>query len=150
MRDITGIVIHCSATKETADTTVEDIKRGHLKRGFSDIGYHYYITKDGIVHAGRMIDRVGAHVKGYNSNTIGICYEGGYDTDMKIKDTRTDNQIQSMNILILHLLNMFPGASIKGHRDYSKDLDGDGIIEKHEWMKSCPCFDVESEYGDLR
>lgn len=150
MRDIEGIVIHCSATRENKDFTVEQIRQMHLAKKYNDIGYHYYITKDGVVHHGRMIDKAGAHVKGFNSNTIGVCYEGGLDKDGNPKDTRTEHQKQSLNILILHLLTAFPGVSIKGHRDYSKDLNGDGKITKNEWMKSCPCFDVDSEYGDLK
>jgi N-acetyl-anhydromuramyl-L-alanine amidase AmpD len=150
MRKINGIVIHCSATRETQNYSLEDVRASHLKRGFNDVGYHYYITKDGIIHHGRMIDVKGAHVKGFNSDTIGVCYEGGLDSLGNPKDTRTDQQKASLNILVLSLLSSFPGVSIKGHREYSKDLNKDGEITKNEWMKSCPCFDVDAEFGNLR
>jgi len=71
------IIIHCSATPEGKDYTVEDIRRWHLKRGFKDIGYHYIIYRDGSVHVGRNKDLVGAHCEGHNAISIGICYIGG-------------------------------------------------------------------------
>ena len=76
-RRIDLIVIHCSATRATQRYTVDDCRRDHRARGFADIGYHYYITRDGVVHAGRPLYQVGAHATGYNSHSIGICYEGG-------------------------------------------------------------------------
>lgn len=144
-----GIVIHCSATKETSDFSLADLKRSHLARGWSDVGYHFYITKDGVVHRGRPIDRMGAHVRGFNRNTVGVCYEGGLDANGKAKDTRTMAQQSSMLTLLKSLTQVFPIEYIKGHRDYSPDLDGDGKIESHEWMKQCPCFDAIPEYKFL-
>ena len=76
-RRIDLIVIHCSATRATQRYTVDDCRRDHRARGFADIGYHYYITRDGIVHSGRPLYMEGAHATGYNRHSIGICYEGG-------------------------------------------------------------------------
>ena len=75
-RSISLIVIHCSATRVTQDFTFEQLEACHLARGFKSIGYHYYITKDGVVYPGRPESEVGAHARHYNAHSIGICYEG--------------------------------------------------------------------------
>lgn len=150
MREIDVSVIHCSATRENSSFSFKQCKDFHMKkRGYRDIGYHYYIEKDGSLHLGRDLKTPGAHVKGHNSNSIGICYEGGLDVNGKGKDTRTELQKTTMTILLCHLLTIFPNMDIKGHRDFSPDLDGDGVIEKNEWVKLCPCFSVKDEYGNL-
>lgn len=141
------IVIHCSATKASTDYTVERLKEDHLARGFNDIGYHFYITKDGTVHECRPIEKVGAHAKGYNSNSIGICYEGGLDEDGKPKDTRTDAQKSAIKELVGELATKYPTIrKVVGHRDLSPDADGDGVIEPNEWIKACPCYNVKDEF----
>ena len=71
MRTINYIVVHCSATREDRPFTVEALRAAHLSRGFSDIGYHYYIRRDGTVEKTRPLALVGAHVKGYNKYSIG-------------------------------------------------------------------------------
>lgn len=76
-RNIKEIIVHCSATPEGKDFTVADIKRWHLARGFSDIGYHYVIYRDGSIHVGRSENISGAHCTGHNTISIGICYIGG-------------------------------------------------------------------------
>ena len=97
------IIIHCSATKVTSNFTVEQIIDMHKQRGFNTIGYHYYITKDGVIHKGRDESINGAHCLGYNSKSIGVCYEGGLDKNGKAKDTRTDAQKESLISLIKQL-----------------------------------------------
>ena len=82
-RSISLIVIHCSATRVTQDFTFEQLEACHLARGFKSIGYHYYITKDGVVYPGRPESEVGAHARHYNAHSIGICYEGGLDENDK-------------------------------------------------------------------
>ena len=86
-RRIDLIVIHCSATRATQRYTVDDCRRDHRARSFADIGYHYYITRDGVVHTGRPLYTVGAHATGYNQYSIGICYEGGLDIRGRPADT---------------------------------------------------------------
>lgn len=140
--DIKYIVIHCSATYEGRPYDVEDIRAMHKRRGFRDVGYHFVIKLDGTIQKGRDIDEMGAHVKGHNSHSIGVCYIGGLDNDGKPKDTRTPEQKQSLKKLVDILSVIYPDAETLGHRDLSPDLDGDGVIEKHEWTKSCPVFDV--------
>lgn len=77
MRTITLIIIHCSATPEGKDYTVEDIDRWHKARGWKCIGYHYVIYRDGSIHKGRPDEMVGAHCVNHNKHSIGVCYVGG-------------------------------------------------------------------------
>jgi len=146
MRAVNKIVIHCSATPEGRNVSAATIDGWHRKRGFNQIGYHYVISLDGKIEAGRPVNIMGAHVGGGgNRASIGIAYIGGVDANLKAKDTRTEAQKKSLIKIIKILKNIYPDASIHGHRDYSKDKDGDGV-EAHEYMKACPCFDAEVEY----
>lgn len=152
------IIIHCSATRENTDFTVEQIDASHKASGYKrsvsgvelkHIGYQYYIRKDGTVHAGRNEDEVGAHCKGWNLKSIGICYEGGLDATGKAKDTRTQAQKDAIVELIKDICRRHKITRIIGHRDTSPDLNGNGIIEPNEFIKMCPCFNVEPEYKHL-
>lgn len=135
-RKITEIIVHCSATAEGRDYTVDDINRWHRSRGFDRIGYHYVIYRDGSVHEGRDVDLVGAHCKGHNSHSIGVCYIGGLASDGKTaKDTRTDEQKEGMRNFLSELMELYPSAKIYGHRNFAK--------------KACPSFDAKKEYEDL-
>lgn len=149
MREITHIVIHCSATKEGIDHDINEVAKWHKARGFRTVGYHYVIRLSGAVEKGRPEDVVGAHVEGHNAKSIGICYIGGLGADGKPKDTRTNSQKQSLESLLRDIRERYPKAVICGHRDFSKDLDGDGVVEKHEWMKACPSFNASIEYLHL-
>lgn len=143
-RTITDIILHCTATPEGKAVTVAVIKAGHLARGFKDIGYHYIIDLDGTIHKGRDESIIGAHCSGFNAHSIGISYIGGVKTDGKTpKDTRTAAQKTAMARLVKELLGKYPGAKVKGHRDYSPDLNGNGTVEPSEWIKACPCFEVK-------
>ena len=142
MRKIDLIVIHCSATREDRTLTEHDLDECHRRRGFNGTGYHFYIRKDGRIVTTRPLERVGAHAKGYNAHSIGICYEGGLDAGGKPKDTRTEWQKHSLRVLVKTLLTDHPDCRVCGHRDLSPDLNGNGEIEPEEWVKACPCFDV--------
>ena len=84
MRTITLIIIHCSATPEGKSLSAEACRQDHiLHRGFRDIGYHFYITRDGEIYRGRALEKVGAHCRNHNSHSIGVCYEGGLDAEAK-------------------------------------------------------------------
>ena len=144
MRYIDLIVIHCTATEQGREYTVEDITLWHKARGFRTIGSHFLIHLDGIISNGRLIKEIGAHARGYNRRSIGICYVGGLLYG-EPRDTRTAAQIESMRCLVKALQSIYPTVDILGHRDLSADLNGDGVITKQEWMKSCPCFNVKSE-----
>lgn len=135
-RNIKELIVHCSATPEGKSFTTSDIKKWHLARGFSDIGYHYVIYLDGSVHPGRSVDKIGAHCTNHNSNSIGICYIGGVAKDGKTpKDTRTQAQKEALVKLLKDLLALYPKASIRGHRDFAN--------------KACPSFDATKEYCNL-
>lgn len=148
MRPIDLIVIHCSATPEGKHFDLEDIDRMHKARGFAMVGYHYIVLLDGTVQKGRPDAIAGAHVQGFNKHSIGICYIGGI-ADGKAKDTRTDEQKAALEKLVKGLRTRFPKARICGHRDLSPDLDRDGKVEPHEWMKQCPSFDVAAWLGEI-
>lgn len=155
-RKITGIVIHCSATKAGQSVDVNTIDRWHKERGFKRqpiskryCGYHFFVTESGEIQKGRDLQETGAHVEGSNSKTIGICYAGGIGKDGKPSDTRNDKQKDSLLWLLQQLVIKFPNVTIDGHRDYSPDKDGDGIIEPWEWMKACPSFDAKQEYRNI-
>lgn len=131
MRTITLIIIHCSATPEGRSLSFEECRRDHIMhRHFRDIGYHFYITRDGTVHDGRPIEKVGAHCEGHNSHSIGICYEGGLDANGKPADTRTEAQRKALKSLVERMHRLFPKALIVGHQDLNP-------------RKACPCFKVE-------
>ncbi len=133
MRDIKGIIIHCSATKPNMDIGVDEIRDWHVKgNGWSDIGYHYVIKRDGSLEGGRNIKKNGAHTKGHNAGTIGICVVGGVDDKGEPKNNYTPNQWESLKTLIEVLCfndYMQSGFYIKGHNEFSS--------------KACPSFDVQ-------
>ena len=118
------IVIHYSATPVESDFSAADIDKMHRARGFNEIGYHKYIRKSGLVEKGRDLDQPGrfeqgAHSKGENGASIGICYEGGVyrSNPNKGMDTRTPEQIDAMISVIDDLLDRYPNAKVVGHRD---------------------------------
>ena len=132
------IIIHCSATRENRDFTVEDLLRCHRQRKFRTIGYHFYIRRSGIITQHRKLKEVGAHCRPWNRCSIGICYEGGLDAEGHPADTRTQEQCEQLLLLLMKLRKLFPDAKIRGHRNMPGSIP-----------KACPCFDVESEYGFL-
>lgn len=148
-RTITDIVIHCTATRAWQDFSADDIRRMHKAQGWADIGYHYVVRLDGTIEPGRDVDKIGAHVSGHNANSIGVVYVGGLDNQGKPKDTRTENQKHALLNLLLDLRQLYPNAQISGHRDFSPDKNGNGIVEFHEYIKQCPCFDAKTEYKSI-
>lgn len=131
-RRIGKIILHCSATPEGKDYTVEQIRQWHLARNFSDVGYHFIIYRDGTVHRGRPVAQIGAHTTGYNTHSIGICYIGGMTADNKTpKDTRTEAQRLALIKLVRELKASYPSASIHGHNEFAN--------------KACPSFIVKND-----
>jgi len=137
MRKIDKLIVHCSATREGQPISVDTIRDWHVDgRGWNDIGYHFYIDLDGNIFKGRNIEKMGAHCKGQNRNSIGICYCGGVEEDGKTpKDTRNEKQKESLLAVLRTLKAMFPDSAIHSHRDFAR--------------KACPSFDATSEYADL-
>ena len=136
MRKINYIVVHCSATREGCTLTSEVLEAEHRRRGFRTTGYHYYIRRDGTVLGTRSLELPGAHCRGHNKYSIGICYEGGLDADCCPKDTRTLEQRGSLLALLRELRRQFPKALIVGHHDLNP-------------MKECPCFSCTKEYSNI-
>lgn len=135
-RTINEIIVHCTATPEGKDYTVQDIRRWHKQQGWSDIGYHYVVYRNGQVEQGRSVDIAGAHCEGHNSHSIGVVYVGGCAADGKTaKDTRTEAQKAALLSLMIDLRKLYPKAKICGHRDFSS--------------KACPSFDARQEYSKL-
>lgn len=142
------IVIHCSATPNGRPVTVEQIREWHLDRGFQGVGYHFVITIDGMVHGTRPETTPGAHAKGYNACSLGVCMVGGTGgADPLNPGAYSAEQWEALRSLLWDLRVRYPDARICGHRDLSPDIDGDGQIEPHEWIKLCPSFDVAGWLG---
>lgn len=128
------IVVHCAATQNKP--TIDRVSIDQMHRGkFLCIGYHFVITTDGRIQRGRDLDVVGAHVKGYNHNSVGICLIGGIDRKGKSVDNFTEAQKKSLRELITYLLSLYPNAQVQGHRDFPNVA------------KDCPCFDVKTWFG---
>ena len=136
MRKIDLIVVHCSATRCNRSYPVETLIADHQKR-FGYTGYHYYVTRDGQLYQTRHENLKGAHAKGYNAHSIGVCYEGGLNAQGMPADTRTPAQKHTLLALLCSLKLDYPDAVILGHRDLP------GV------KKACPCFDAKAEYRDL-
>lgn len=172
-RTIDKIVIHCSATPNGRANTAADINAWHKARGFKrssqyvrvfssdlpNIGYHVVIETDGKIVYGRHLEEVGAGVAGHNARAIHICMIG--------TDEYSSEQWDSLKKVIIELASKIygkPTDCIKnalrilmvikirlcGHRDLSPDKDGDGEVEQHEWLKTCPGFDVATWVDNLR
>lgn len=159
---IRKIVIHCSATrngkslKQSGKSSAEVIDGWHKQRGFKrlagavktfnahleHLGYHFVIDVDGTVETGRQVGEMGAHVKGHNLHSVGICVVGGITASGKNHAEFTEAQWHALHRLLRELEAKYPNAKIYGHRDLSPDRNGDGTIAPNEWVKDCPCFDV--------
>jgi hypothetical protein len=148
------ITIHCSATKPKHNFSVEKLRNLHVTRnGWSDIGYHFYITTDGGVHFCRPLSRNGAHVKGHNTDNIGVCLEGGLNNDTgRPDDTYSSVQMFILNTVVKYLQSSFSieDENVKGHRDWYGDANGDGIINNQDWLKECPCFSVSDWMKEVK
>lgn len=142
-RTINEIIVHCTATPEGRDFTVQQIREMHVKgNGWRDIGYHYLVYRNGDVMPGRPVEQIGAHCKNHNAHSIGVCYVGGCDAHKRLpngqpvpKDTRTPIQKTALRQLLKRLKEIYPAAKIHGHRDFAN--------------KACPSFDATKEYADL-
>lgn len=137
------IVVHCADTYADMDIGAKEIKRWHIKeKGYSDIGYHFVIRRDGTREIGRNIDlhvpdmdEVGAHVKGHNWHSIGICLVGGKGKNDKPEQNFTPEQYEALWEIIGILKVHYPKAEVVGHRDLNAG-------------KACPSFDVKAAYAE--
>lgn len=136
-RRINEIIIHCTATPEGREVSLQELYNWHVARDFIDIGYHFVVHIDGTIESARPLNIMGAHCEGHNAHSIGISYVGGTRSDdpQKPKDTRTEAQRAQIWNLVYYLLRYFPSASVHGHNEYAN--------------KACPCFDVQQEWKEL-
>lgn len=135
IKSVDWIVVHCSATSREDDIGVKEIRHLHMQKGWSDVGYHYVIRRDGTVEKGRTDTTPGAHARGYNLYSLGICMAGGAKTKWgsKAEDNFTDEQFTSLFTLLVDLKTKHTDAEILGHRDLP------GV------KKACPSFDVREK-----
>jgi N-acetylmuramoyl-L-alanine amidase len=124
------IIIHHSAA--TRDVDIEEIRQWHTSppNNFRDVGYHYYVRKNGDVQVGRKETEQGAHARGANQNSIGICLSGDFT-----KEYPTMAQIRATNALVWNLKLRYDIKEVVGHNDVGNTL--------------CPAFDVRVVQGNL-
>lgn len=141
---IEKIVIHCAATKPGHDADVDEVSVWHKRRGFKrkykgktyHIGYHWLIRLSGALEQGRPEEISGAHVRGHNKGSIGICMVGGLDKDGNPSPNYTPEQWVALQNLVRGLTVRYPNALVMGHRD----LDAG---------KECPCFDAAAWWAEV-
>ena len=138
MRDIREIVVHCAATRPSMDIGAKTIRKWHKAKGWRDIGYHWVIRRSGTLEAGRDESIAGAHVRGHNRYSIGLCLVGGLNENtFKPENNYTVEQFGTLIKKIRELKKKYPNAKVLGHRDFK------GV------RKACPCFDVIPWWDDL-
>ncbi|XPV77722.1 MAG: N-acetylmuramoyl-L-alanine amidase [Desulfovibrio sp.] len=128
--DVKYIVVHCSATPPDMDIGVAEIDQWHRERGWKGCGYHAVIRRNGALQPARFEDEVGAHCKGFNRKSFGICLVGGVDEVGDAEFNFTQAQMSMLSIIIPQLQRKFPNAVAVGHRDLNP-------------YKDCPCFEVD-------
>lgn len=148
MRKVEFLVVHCSATMQ--HVTLAAIKEYFKMKGWDSPGYHYLIAPDGTTEEILPIQFISNGVIGHNYNSINIAYIGGVDYYGHALDNRTPQQKEALVTLLTELKTRFPDAKIVGHRDLSKDLNNNGIIEPGEWVKECPSFNARKEYSKIK
>ena len=147
MRKIGYIAVHCTAGRQTQ--TVSDLQAEFRRKGWVYPGYHYVVAPDGKITQLLDEDKVSNGVKGFNSVSVNVAYIGGIGADGKGVDNRTDEQKKALRQLLGMLKRKYPDAVIQGHRDFSPDTNGNGVVDPWERIKECPCFDAKEEYKEL-
>lgn len=137
-REIELIVVHCSDTYDNQRIGAKEIDEWHKERGFDCIGYHFVITREGNIENGRNVEVEGAHVKGHNHNSIGLCWVGGKGRNNQPEDNRTWEQKKKLPYLLSQLKKQYPQAKIVGHNELDKN------------KPHCPGFNVANEYRIVR
>lgn len=122
------VVIHCSATPPSMDVGAKEIDRWHRERGWLEIGYHIVIRRSGEVEYGRKLDAIGAHVKGHNKNSIGVCLIGGVDENHQPENNFTYPQRNALKGVLSVIGERYGDVEVVGHNELSD--------------KACPSFQV--------
>ena len=107
---VTYLVVHCSDTADDDALTGRDIHQMHLGFGWDGVGYHRIICRDGVIEYGRPDYWVGAHVRGFNDVSLGVCLIG--------RQSFTDAQMQALEIVLRNWKSSYPLAEIVGHCDF--------------------------------
>lgn len=147
MRKIEYIAVHCTAGSQ--NQTVGDLLSEFRRKGWKNPGYHYIISPDGKITQLLDDSKVSNGVKGFNGITVNVAYIGGIDANGKATDNRTDAQKKALRQLLGMLKKKYPEAVIQGHRDFSPDVNGNGVVDTWERIKECPCFDAKEEYKSI-
>lgn len=133
------IILHHAQAKTCS---VEDIHQWHLKRGWSGIGYHFFIKKDGTIYQGRPENTIGAHAKGANSDSIGICAEGNF-----MQEKMNALQLNAFIDLVSYLKKKYSITDIKRHKDvnatncpgtyfpFSTIITSNHIVQEDTWLQ---------------
>lgn len=134
LRVIDMLVVHCSATPGSMDIGRDEIDNWHRARGWSGIGYHFVIRRDGTLEMGRPLGKMGAHARSFNAHSIGICLVGGLDDEGRAENNFTPEQWVTLSVVIAGLQETFDldDEDVWGHGDLP------------EVRKECPCFDVQA------
>jgi N-acetyl-anhydromuramyl-L-alanine amidase AmpD len=119
MRKLTKMIIHCSASDDAGADNIDTIRKWHILRGWDDVGYHFFIRKDGAIEKGRDVKIVGAHCKGHNHDSIGICLSG--------KAEFTPDQYIALGALMQVIQFEYGDLDIYPHNHFNK-------------LKTCPNF----------
>lgn len=144
------IVWHCSATPPSMDIGSAQIDIMHKAKKWDGIGYGMVVRRDGRLEMGEDLKKAGAHVKGLNRVSVGICMIGGVDEDGNAENNFTDEQWKAAKHVYEFFTLLYPTAKHVGHRDLSPDLNSDGRVQRHEFLKDCPCYSVQQWIeGDL-
>lgn len=131
IQEVKYIVIHCAATTEDQDIDIEEVRSWHLQKGWLDVGYHKFIKRDGTIEDGRPLTRPGAHARGFNHVSWGICLAGGVESDGKTPEANyTHAQWESLLRLVKDMKAEAPSAEVVGHTDLPNV------------NKACPSFDA--------
>ncbi len=122
--NIKYLVVHCADTPDNEDIGCREIHAMHLGFGWHGVGYHRVIRRDGTIEPGRPDCWIGAHVYGFNEQSLGVCLIG--------RSEFTDAQMQSLESVLVDWQKQYPQASICGHCDFDYT------------EKTCPNFDVSA------
>jgi N-acetyl-anhydromuramyl-L-alanine amidase AmpD len=130
-RVVRRIFIHCTATRPSQEYGLKEARADHLARGWSDVGYHYIVRRDGTVEQGRPETVAGAHARGHNHDSLGVALEGGIDEEGRPDCNYTADQWGSLRALVVGIQSRHKIGWIGGHRDVDS-------------TKKCPCFDARA------
>ena len=132
-RKVNQVFLHHSASDLPEHDDISVIRKWHLERGFKDVGYHYFITMNGLIQAGRPLEKIPAAQKGHNKNTIAICLSG--------EAFFSDRQKASLVFICNRINENYDNITFHGHKEVGNTL--------------CPAYDYKvwlnlDEEGGIR